>query len=102
MGAGSALSRSENRLFTSFMSTVMTNNRAISMKEGTVLGVIGGATVLAIVGFTWSGWHIDSNRKLAKQRADAAGVVALMPLRVAMFDASGDALVRLAASKKIT
>jgi hypothetical protein len=47
------------------------------MKEATVLGVIGGATALAIVGLTWSGWLIESNRKLATQRADTAGVVAV-------------------------
>jgi hypothetical protein len=42
------------------------------MKEATVLGVIGGAAVLAIIGFTWAGSLTESTRKVATERADTA------------------------------
>ena len=64
----------------------------MSMKEATVLGVIGGATALAIVGFTWGGWLTEITiRKRATQHADIARVMALTPLRIAKFNTSGDA-----------
>lgn len=74
---------------------------ATSMKEATVLGVIGGAAVLAIVGFTWAGSLTESTRKSAAERADRAFVMPLTPLRVAKFNMSG-AVVHLAALKKIS
>ena len=68
----------------------------------TIIGAIGGAVVLAIVGFAWGGWLTGGSAdKLAKQRADTAVVAALTPFCVDKFRASADAAVNLAALKKI-
>jgi len=66
-------------------------------------GAIGGAIVLAIVGFTWGGWMTGvTANKLADQRAETAVVAALTPICVENFQQSGDAMANLAALKKIS
>jgi len=67
-----------------------------------LLGAVGGAIVLAIVGFTWLGWvTTGSAETMAKQRADTAVVAALTPVCVANFHAGPDAAMHMAALKKI-
>src|SRR6266699_2802650 len=66
-------------------------------------GAAGGAIALAIVGFTWGGWMTTGTaNKLADQRADSAVVAILTPICVDKFRQSGDAIVNLAALKKIS
>jgi hypothetical protein len=66
-------------------------------------GVAGGAILLALVGFTWGGWMTTGTaNKLADQRADSAVVAILTPICVDKFRQSGDAIVNLAALKKIS
>jgi len=68
-----------------------------------LLGAVGGAIVLAIVGFTWGGWMTGGTAdKLADQRVDTAVVAALTPICVEKFQQSGDAIANLAALKKIS
>jgi hypothetical protein len=66
-------------------------------------GAVGGAIVLAIVGFTWGGWMTGSTAdKLADQRADSAVVAVLTPTCVEKFQQNGDAIANLATLKKIS
>ena len=67
-----------------------------------VWGAIGGAVVLAIVGFTWGGWVTGGTAaQLAKQRADAAVVAALAPICVDKFRHQTDATASLTELKKV-
>ena len=56
-----------------------------------LMGAVGGAVVLAIVGFTWGGWVTASTAEsMAAKRAKSATVAALAPICVARFqDESG-------------
>jgi hypothetical protein len=66
-------------------------------------GAVGGAIALAIVGFTWGGWMTGgAAAKLADQRADAAVVVALIPICMGKFQAQADASAKLAALKALS
>jgi hypothetical protein len=66
-------------------------------------GAVGGAIVLAIVGFHWGGWMTtNSAGKLADQRADAAVVAVLTPICVEKFQHSADAAANLVALKAIS
>jgi hypothetical protein len=66
-------------------------------------GAVGGAIVLATVGFTWGGWMTTSSAdKLADQRAESAVVAVLTPICVENFQHNGDAKANLAALKKIS
>ena len=68
-----------------------------------IFGAIGGAVVLAIVGFTWGGWLTGSTaEKLATQRADTALVAAFTPYCVAKFKEDAGAAVQLTALKKLS
>ena len=65
-------------------------------------GVAGGAVALAIVGFTWGGWVTGGKAETdARQRADAAVVVALAPVCVEKFQHTADVSANLAALKKV-
>jgi alpha/beta superfamily hydrolase len=67
-----------------------------------VWGAIGGAVVLAIVGFTWGGWVTGgTSAQIAKQRAEAAVVAALAPICVDKFRRASDAPANLAALQKV-
>jgi hypothetical protein len=66
-------------------------------------GAVGGAIVLAIVGFHWGGWMTShAAGKLADERADAAVVVALTPICVEKFQHNADAVANLVALKAIS
>src|SRR5512141_1763985 len=61
-------------------------------------GAVGGALVLAIVGFTWGGWMTGSKAEAdASQRAKAAVVNALAPVCVERFQHAAEAPANLAA-----
>jgi len=65
-------------------------------------GAVGGAVVLAIVGFSWGGWMTGGKAEAAaSMRVDTAVVDALAPVCVAKFrrDAAADA--NLAALNKV-
>jgi hypothetical protein len=67
----------------------------------TLVGAIGGAMVLAILGFTWFGWVSASKAEfMADKRAGAAVVAALTPICVEKFKESADAAKQLEALKK--
>ena len=64
-------------------------------------GVAGGMIAAAIIGFSWGGWVTGGKAEAdAKQRADAAVVVALAPVCVERFQGAPDAPARLAELKK--
>jgi len=53
-----------------------------------LLGAVGGAIALAIVGFSWGGWMTSSNaQEVAAARVNTAVVEALAPVCVAKFRA---------------
>jgi hypothetical protein len=64
-------------------------------------GMVGGAIAAAIVGFTWGGWVTGGSADTAaKQKVDAAVVVALAPVCVERFQRSPDVSANLDALKK--
>jgi aminoglycoside phosphotransferase (APT) family kinase protein len=64
-------------------------------------GMAAGAILAAVVGFTWGGWVTGSRAETnAKQRADAAVVVALAPVCVERFQRAPEAAAHLAELKK--
>ena len=66
-----------------------------------VWGVVGGAVLTAIVGFTWGGWVTGGTAEMsAAQRANAAVVVALAPVCVERFQRAPEVSANLAALKK--
>lgn len=66
-----------------------------------LLGAVGGAIALAIVGFSWGGWVTGTSaERAATQRAETAVVAALLPVCVAKFKAATDVAVHVAALKK--
>ena len=65
-------------------------------------GMVGGAIVAAIVGFSWGGWVTGGRAETdATQRAKAAVVVALAPVCVERFQRTTDAPANLTALKKV-
>ncbi|HTI49070.1 MAG TPA: hypothetical protein VMB76_21125 [Casimicrobiaceae bacterium] len=65
-------------------------------------GVVGGAILATIVGFTWGGWVTGGRAEAdATQRADAAVVLALAPVCVERFERGPDVPGHLAALKKV-
>ena len=66
-------------------------------------GAVGGAVVMAIVGFSWLGWTLGSTaERMANARAEAATVVALTPFCVARFESQADAAAKLVEFKKVS
>ena len=64
-------------------------------------GVVGGAALAALVGFQWGGWVTGGTSELrAKQRADAAVVVALAPVCAERFKGSAEVADNMTALKK--
>jgi alpha/beta superfamily hydrolase len=62
-----------------------------------ILGAIGGAAAIAIIGFGWGGWVTGGTADFqAKQRV----VAALAPICVVQFQRAADAAVQLAELKK--
>ena len=65
-----------------------------------VWGMVGGAIVAAIVGFSWGGWVTGGRAETdATQRANAAVVAALAPVCVERFQRATEASANLAALK---
>lgn len=65
-----------------------------------ILGAIGGAFALALVGFAWGGWMTTgSAERLAKDQSDIAVVKALAPICVENFWQQPDAAANLTALK---
>lgn len=65
-------------------------------------GMLGGAAVVTIVGFSWHGWSTASaSEAMAQTRARDAVVVALAPDCVERFQRSGGASATLAELKKL-
>jgi hypothetical protein len=68
-----------------------------------VQGAAAGALVTIIVGFNWGGWTLGSTvEKVAKERADAAVVTALVPICVDKFRQAANATANLNELNKIS
>ena len=68
----------------------------------TLLGALGGAVALAILGFTWGGWITGgSAQRNASNSATSAVVAALAPICLVQFQEKSDNVLQLAALKKI-
>jgi hypothetical protein len=67
-----------------------------------VWGAIGGAIVLAIIGFAWGGWVTGGTaQKTAKEMADKAVIDRLAPICVAQFQKDPNKEERLKELKKL-
>jgi hypothetical protein len=67
-----------------------------------IWGVVGGAVLSAIVGFTWGGWVTGSTAEAsATQRANSAVVAALAPVCADRFKNTAESASNLTALKKI-
>ena len=65
-------------------------------------GAVGGAVVLAIVGFNWGGWVTGGKaQSMARTQVDEAVIGALAPLCVTKFEASADVATQRAALTKL-
>ena len=65
-------------------------------------GAVVGAFVMIVAGFWGFGWMLGSTAdRMAKDRSEAAVVVALTPVCVARFEAQADAAAKLADLKKV-
>ncbi len=70
--------------------------------KGLVWGAVGGAIVLAVVGFSYGGWvTAGTAEQMAQQRSDAAVAAALAPICAQQFRQHADASANLAELKKI-
>lgn len=64
-------------------------------------GVVGGAILAAITGFTWGGWVTGGTAEsTASQRASSAVVAALAPICVEKFKTNADGAANLTTLKK--
>lgn len=62
-----------------------------------LMGAVGGAVVLAIVGFAWGGWVTGANaRDASEKNADTAVVSVLAPICAIQFRDAPDAAAKLA------
>lgn len=67
-----------------------------------IWGVIGGAVVTMIIGFSWMGWVLGGTAdRMAVERANSAVIVALTPACVARFMQQPDAAVKLVEFQQI-
>lgn len=67
-----------------------------------LMGAVGGAVVLALVGFTWGGWVTQStSRTMAKSSATDAVVAVLAPICLNQFQKSPDATAKQVELKKL-
>lgn len=67
-----------------------------------IWGAVGGAIVLAIVGFSYGGWVTGGRAEAdATQRANTAVVTALAPVCVERFQHAADVSANLVALKKV-
>jgi hypothetical protein len=72
-----------------------------SMLKPAILGAMGGAAALAIIGFTWGGWVSQSRAlEISDERSSTAVVEALTPICVAAYRKDANAQTqRMALSK---
>ena len=67
-----------------------------------IWGVVSGAVVTMIVGFSWMGWVLGGTaERMALERADSAVIVALTPSCVSRFMQQSNAAVKLAEFQQI-
>lgn len=67
-----------------------------------IWGAVVGAIAITIVGFWGFGWVVGSTAdRMARDRSEAAVVVALTPVCIARFQAQADAGAKLADLKKV-
>lgn len=65
-----------------------------------ILGAVGGAFALALVGFAWGGWVTSATaEKMAKDQSNLAVVKALAPICAENFQQQPDAVANLTALK---
>ena len=65
-------------------------------------GALGGAIVLAIIGFAWAGWVTDSSaQKMAEELAQNTVVARLAPICVEQFNQDSEKDQKLKELKKI-
>jgi hypothetical protein len=62
-----------------------------------IVGAIGGAVAIAILGFTWGGWVTSGT---AEFNANQQVIAALAPICVVQFQSAADSAVQLVALKK--
>lgn len=68
-----------------------------------VWGAIGGAIVLAIIGFAWGGWVTGGTaQEMAKEMADEAVIDRLAPICVLQFNQDPEKDKKLAELKKLS
>src|SRR5690606_7536758 len=68
-----------------------------------IQGVVGGAVITMLVGFTWGGWTLGSTaEKMAQERATAAVVDVLAPACVQRFQQQPDLAAQWAAFKEVS
>jgi hypothetical protein len=69
---------------------------SIEKAKPILMGAVGGAVALAIVGFGWGGWVTGGTAAgMADDRAESAVVAALAPICVAQFQQQSDSDSRL-------
>jgi hypothetical protein len=74
-----------------------------SQLKPAIWGAVGGATALAILGFTWGGWVTGGTAEAtAKQRASMAVVSALAPICVDKFRQQANASASQAELKALS
>ncbi len=62
----------------------------------TLQGILIGAALAMVIGFSWLGWTLDSTaKKIAQDQSNAAVVAALTPICVARFMRQPDAPAKL-------
>jgi hypothetical protein len=77
-------------------------NMPVELKPA-LMGAIGGAVALAILGFTWGGWMTArSAATQASQRASEAVVTALAPICADNFRRAQESMARLDELKKVS
>ena len=67
-----------------------------------LLGAVGGAAALALIGFNWGGWVTGSKAEvLANERASTAVIAALAPICLDNFRRGADAQAQLTELEKV-
>ena len=75
----------------------------MSSVKTALMGAVGGAILLAIVGFSWGGWVTGGTaEKKSAERADAAVTLALAPICVESFRRQPDAVAQLGSLQKLS
>jgi hypothetical protein len=73
-----------------------------SSVKSALVGAVGGAILLAIIGFNWGGWVTGGTaEKKSAERADAAVTQALAPICVEKFRGQPDAATQLISLQKL-